>query len=110
MSGLQKRVWVRSGVIEELDKRQVQLLELVLEKIRYYYRELHETRDCYRYPLSLSQLMKLTRRNSYAVMGAVRILANSKPECDSEPLVFYERGKSERNATHRPYRIFLRTR
>ena len=56
---MEKRVWIRSGVVEELDAKQVRLIELVLENIRFYYRELHGTRPCYRYALSLSQLMKL---------------------------------------------------
>ena len=36
---MEKRVWVRSGVVEELDARQSRLIHLVLEKIHLYYRE-----------------------------------------------------------------------
>lgn len=106
---MEKRVWIRSGVVEELDAKQVRLMELVLEKIEYFYRELHGTRPCYRYPLSLSRLMKLTNRNSSAVTQALRILANSIPlGSQAEPPVFYDRTSAIKNKTHRPYRIYLR--
>jgi len=106
---MEKRVWIKSGVTEELDQRQVRLLHLVLEKIQFYYRKLYQTRPCYQYPLSLSRLMKLCRRNSCAVGMALRYLANTVPVgTDSKPLVHYDRGQSQKNKSHRPYRIFLR--
>lgn len=107
---MQRRVWVRSGVVEELDRRQVQLLELVLRQIECYYRELYQTRPCYQHPLSLSRLMRLCHRSSQAVVSALRYLANTVPEgSDGQPLVFYDRTASTRNQSHRPYRIYLRT-
>jgi len=106
---MEKRVWIRSGVVEELDVKQVRLIELVLEKIELYYRELHGTRPCYRYPLSLSRLMKLTNRSGNAVTHALRILANTIPYgMHTEPPVFYDRISAQKNKSHRPYRIFLR--
>ena len=106
---MEKRVWIRSGVVEELDARQSRLMNLVLEKIRFYYRELHGTRPCYRYPLSLSRLMKLCHRSSQSVTLALRILANTVPfGSHTEPPVFYDRAHSLKNKSHRPYRIFLR--
>lgn len=106
---MEKRVWVRSGVVEELDSKQAQLVQLVLEKIQFYYRDLHGTRPCYRYPLSLSRLMKLTNRSGSAVTHALRILANTIPfGSQSEPPVFYDRTSALKNKSHRPYRIFLR--
>jgi hypothetical protein len=106
---LEKRVWIRSGVVEELDARQSRLIELVLEKVRFYYRELHGTRPCYRYPLSLSRLMKLCNRSSQSVTLALRILANTVPVGSlTEPPVFYDRVAAQKNKSHRPYRIFLR--
>ena len=106
---MEKRVWIRSGVVEELDARQSRLIELVLEKIRFYYRELHGTRPCYRYPLSLSRLMKLCNRSSQSVTLALRILANTIPfGSHTEPPVFYDRTHSQKNRSHRPYRVFLR--
>jgi len=106
---MEKRVWIRSGVIEELDAKQVRLIELVLEKIEFYYRELHGTRPCYRYPLSLSRLMKLTNRSGNAVTQALRILANTIPfGSHTEPPVSYDRVSAQKNKSHRPYRIFLR--
>lgn len=106
---MEKRVWIKSGVIEELDAKQIQLLELVLEKIRFYYRELHRTRPMYRYPLSLSRLMKLCNRSGHAVSTAVRYLANTIPfGSHVEPPIYYDRKSAERNKSHRPYRIFLR--
>lgn len=102
-------MWVRSGVIEELDAKQSRLIHLVLEKIYFYYRELHGTRPCYRYPLSLSRLMKLCNRSSQAVSLALRILANTVPQgTHTEPPVFYDRTAAQKNKTHRPYRIYLR--
>lgn len=101
-------MWVRSGVVEELDAKQSRLIHLVLEKIQLYYRELHGTRPCYRYPLSLSRLMKLTNRSGNAVTQALRVLANTIPQGSStEPPIFYDRIASQKNKSHRPYRIFL---
>ena len=94
--------------MEELDKRQLKFLDFVLDKIKYYYRELYGTRDCYHHPLTLSRLSKLCNRNTASVINAVRILANSIPYgSDSEPLIYYDRAQSEKNNSHRPYRIFL---
>ena len=106
---MEKRVWIRSGVVEELDARQSRLIDLVLEQIRFYYRELHGTRPCYQYPLSLSRLMKLCHRSSHSVTLALRILANTIPiGSHTEPPVFYDRTHSQKNKSHRPYRVFLR--
>jgi hypothetical protein len=106
---IEKRVWVKSGVVEDLDEKQVRLLELVYSKIQFYYGHLYRTRPCYQYPLSLSRLMKLTQRNSCAVTLALRYLANTVPAGeDSEPLIHYDRVQSVKNKSHRPYRIFLR--
>ena len=106
---MQTRVWIKSGVTEQLDVKQVRLLELVLEKIVFYYRQLHGTRPCYRHPLSLSRLMRLCKRSSSAVSLALRYLANTVPAgSDKEPPIYYDRVSAERNKSHRPYRIFLR--
>jgi hypothetical protein len=106
---LQKRVWVRSGVVEVLDEREVRLLNLVYEKIVYYYKHLYGTRDCYRYPLSLSRLMKLSNRSGTAVRTALHYLANTVPlGSHSDPPIHYDRAQSVKNKSHRPYRIFLR--
>jgi hypothetical protein len=106
---VERRVWIKSGVVEELDERQQRLLRLVLDKVQFYYRELHRTRPCYQYPLSLSRLMKLCRRSGYAVTLALKYLANTVPEGSrAQPAIFYDRGQSQRNKSHRPYRIFLR--
>jgi len=108
---MERRVWIKSGVVEELDHRQSRLLALVHEKIVYYYRHLHRTRPCYQYPLSLSRLMKLCRRSSAAVTLALRYLANTIPAgSKSEPPIYYDRISSQKNKSHRPYRIFLRQR
>ncbi|MBI3852699.1 MAG: hypothetical protein HY298_20790 [Verrucomicrobia bacterium] len=102
-------MWIRSGVIEELDARQSRLIGLVLSKIELYYRELHGTRPCYRYPLSLSRLMKLCNRGGETVTLALRILANTVPLGSHEaPPVFYDRIAAQKNKSHRPYRIYLR--
>lgn len=109
MTTIEKRVWIKSGVIEELDAKQQRLVQLVHEKIVFYYRELHRTRPCYRYPLSLSRLMRLTKRNSHAVTTALRYLANTIPAgTDEVPPVFYDRLAATKNKSHRPYRIYLR--
>lgn len=104
-----KRIWIRSGIVEDLDKRQQTFLDFVLEKIKYYYSNLYGTRPCYQHPLTIARLKKLCNRSNQSVSNAVRILANSIPHnSDSEPPIHYDRIKSERNNTHRPYRIFLR--
>lgn len=106
---MEKRVWIRSGVVEELDARQAGLIALVLAKIKLYYRELHGTRPCYRYPLTLSRLMKLCNRSGEAVTLALRILANTVPFGSHDaPPVFYDRIAAQKNKSHRPYRIYLR--
>ena len=111
MNTIQKRVWIRSGIVEELDKRQVRSLKLVYEKIVYYYKELYGTRPCYQYPLSLSRLMKLCNRSGHAVSMALRYLANTVPlGSHAEPPIHYDRVQSVKNKSHRPYRIFLRKR
>lgn len=106
---IEKRIWIRSGIVEELDQRQLKFLDFVLDKIKYYYRELYGTRDCYRHPLTLTKLSKLCNRNTTSVTSAVRILANSIPYGSGiDPPISYDRIKSLRNNTHRAYRIFLR--
>lgn len=107
---MNQRRWVSSGIREELDARQQRLLDRVLDRVKFYYRELHGTASRYQHPLSLSLLMRLTNRNSYAVLGAVRILSNSISYEESEPPIYYDRIASEKNASHRPYRILLRNR
>jgi hypothetical protein len=107
---MDKRVWIKSGVVEELDLRQSRLLALVLERIEFYYRELHGTRPCYRYPLSLSRLARLCRRSGATVTLALRYLANTVLVGSSDPPpVFYDRTSAVKNPSHRSYRIFLRT-
>lgn len=92
-----------------MDCRQSKLLEFVLERIRYYYRELYRTKPCYQYPLTLFRLKKLCGRNSVSLVNAVRMLANTVPlGTDEEPPIYYDRIKSEKNKCHRPYRIYLR--
>jgi hypothetical protein len=106
---VERRLWIKSGVVEELDAKQERLIHLVLEKIQYYYRHLHRTRPCYQYPLSLARLMKLCHRSGHAVVGALRILANTIPAgSHDQPPIYYDRGQSQKNKSHRPYRIFLR--
>jgi len=106
---IEKRVWIKSGIVEELDEKQTRLIALVHEKIVLYYRELYRTRPCYQYPLSLSRLMKLSNRSSYAVSAALRYLANTIPVGSNEdPPIFYDRRSAAKNKSHRPYRIFLR--
>lgn len=107
---MKRRKWLGTGDIESFDLRQQRLLDLVLEKVRYYYAELHETRDCYKYPLTLSRLMKLCNRSGLRTLMAVRILSFSiDMESELEPPLMYERDSSQRNAMRRPYRIYLRT-
>jgi hypothetical protein len=106
---LEKRVWIKSGVVEELDAKQQRLIHLVHEKVVFYYRHLYRTRPCYQYPLSLSRLMKLCNRSGTAVSLALRYLANTVPVGSHElPPIYYDRAQSQKNKSHRPYRIFLR--
>lgn len=106
---LQKRVWIESGVIEVLDRRETHLLDLVFEKIVYYYKHLYQTQPRYQYPLSLSRLMKLCNRSGSAVRTALHYLANTTPLGSHEgTLIYYDRVQSVKNKSHRPYRIFLR--
>lgn len=107
---MNQRKWLGTGYIESFDLRQQRLLDLVLEKVRHYYAELHETRDCYRYPLTLSRLMKLCNRSGLRTLMAVRILSFSiDMASELEPPLIYKRDQSQRNAMRRPYRIYLRT-
>lgn len=106
---MRERRWLGTGLVESFDVRQQRLLDLVLDKVRYYYRELHETRDCYRYPLTISKLMKLCNRSGSRTLMAVRILSHSVDvEQENVPPLVYERDPSQNNAMRRPYRIYLR--
>lgn len=106
---MKKRRWLGTGMIESFDIRQQRLLDLILEKVRHYYAELYETRECYRYPLTLSRLMKLSNRSGLRTLMAVRILSHSADiEKESKPPLIYERDVSLKNAMRRPYRIFIR--
>lgn len=106
---MEQRVWIRSGIVEELDEKQARLLNLVLEKVKLYYRELYQTRPCHRHPLSLSRLMKLCNRNSQSVTLAVKYLGNTIPYgSKGSPPITYDRVPARQNNSHRPYRIFLR--
>ena len=106
---MNRRKWLGTGMIESFDLRQQRLLDLVLETVRHYYAKLHGTRDCYRYPLTLSRLMKLCNRSGLRTLMAVRILSHSADiESETEPPLAYERDPSQNNAMRRPYRIYLR--
>lgn len=105
---MKARTWVRSGIVEDFDVRQQRLLDLVHDRIAYYYRELHGTRPCYAGALSLSRLMRLCKRNSLAISLAVKILANSVEDGQRAPPIWYERVRSERHAAKRYYRILHR--
>ena len=107
---MKQRKWLGTGYLESFDVRQQRMLDLVLETVRHYYAELYETRDCYRYPLTLSRLMKLCNRSGLRTLMAVRILSFSiDMESELVPPLMYERDPSERNAMRRPYRIYLRS-
>jgi hypothetical protein len=103
-----RREYIRSGIFEELDSRQQRLLKIVLDAIKYYYQKLYRTSAKYDQPLSLSMLMQLTNRSGSSVLSAVRILANTIENADTEPPIHYDR-VSARNGAHRPYRIFLKS-
>jgi len=106
---MNRRKWLGTGYVESFDFRQQRLLDLVLEKVRHYYAELYETRDCYKHPLTLSRLMKLCNRSGLRTLMAVRILSFSiDMESELEPPLIYEREPSKKNAMRRPYRIYLR--
>ena len=131
---MRRRRWLGSGIEEDFDVRQQAMLDLVLEKVTDYYGKLAGTRYSHRYPLTLSRLMKLCNRSglraSVDICGntltlsrlmklcnrsglrtlmTVRVLSHSiEVGKEASPPLVYERVKSERNASHRPYRIFLR--
>ncbi len=105
---MQKRIWIKSGVIEDFDKRQQRLLDLVLENAERYYRELYQTRAKYQYPLTLSQLAGMCNRSKPVVLAAVRVLANTSEKEGERTRIFYDRISSTKNASHRPYRIFVK--
>ena len=103
-----QRSFVRSGVVEQFDRRQCQHLDRVLDAVRHYYRDLHRTEPRFDHPLSLSILTQLTHRSGSAVLNAVRILANSVGPGEAHPPLFYDR-VATRKGVRRPYRIFLRS-
>ena len=100
---MQRRTWIKSGIVEEFDSRQTGLQDLVLSKIKSYYSELYQTRSIYRYPLSLSKLARMCNRSKPMVLSAVRVLANSKADNEDQCPIFYDRISSGRNASHRPF-------
>ena len=104
---MQRRMWIRSGIIEELDVKQERLLVHIEEVIQSFYGQSLERRGLH--PLTVSRLMRLSKRSGSSVTAALRLLANSIPEKTTErPRIYYDRIRSEKNASHRPYRIFLR--
>lgn len=106
---IEKRIWIRSGIIEELDAKQMRLLNLVIEKIKYYYDKLYGTKPSLNYPLNLNRLKKLCHRNGQAVSMALKYLAHTIPlGSSSDPPIYYDRIKATKNNSHRPYRIYLR--
>ena len=106
---MRQRRWPGTGMIESFDIRQQRLLDLILEKVRHYYADLYGTRDCHRYPLTLSKLMRLCKRSGLRTLMSVRILSHSvDTESESTPPLVYERDPSQNNTMRRPYRIFLR--
>lgn len=106
---MEKRIWIRSGIVEELDEKQLRLLSLVLEKINYYYNNLHGTKAALKHPLNLNRLKKLCRRSGQAVSTALKYLAHTTPlGSNQDPPIYYDRVQAVANKTHRPYRIFLR--
>ena len=106
---MRRRRWLGSGIEEDFDVRQQAMLDLVLEKVTDYYGKLAGTRYSHRYPLTLSRLMKLCNRSGLRTLMTVRVLSHSiEVGKEASPPLVYERVKSERNASHRPYRIFLR--
>ena len=105
---LERRIWINSGVVEVIDARQSRLLQLVHDKIIYYYESLYGTERRYMYPLSIAKLKKLCNRNYPAVVSAVRMLANTVPKgSKGKPPIYYDRIQSEKHKAKRPYRIFL---
>lgn len=101
--------WISSGISEEIDARQERLLDEVLKQIRLYYHDLYLTQYKYSSPLTLSMLSRMCNRSNVVVMAAVRMLANTVDASNpSSPPIHYQRIKSGRNASHRPYQIFLR--
>lgn len=101
--------WISSGITEEIDTRQQRLLDEVLAQIRRYYHDLYLTLPKYVSPLTLSMLSRMCNRSNVVVMAAVRMLANTVEISSSRnPPIHYQRIKSGRNASHRPYQIFLR--
>lgn len=106
---MQKRLWVRSGIVEELDAKQVRQMEMVLEKIKYYYKELYGSRPIYKQPLNLSRLMILTKRSGATLIRVIHLLANTVDAGSNQaPNIHYDRLASEKNPSHRAYRIYLR--
>lgn len=103
-----RRVWVGSMIVEEFDVRQERLLNNVMEAIRSYYRFQYGKRPAWSHPLSLSRLSRLCKKSNVVVLAAVRVLANTRGPNGEEPQIFYDRISAEKNACHRPYRIFLR--
>jgi hypothetical protein len=108
---MRQRRWIGADHAESIDLRQQRLLDLVLKQVRHYYAELYQTRACYKYPLSVTRLMKLCNRSGSRILMAVRILSHSFDiESETEPPLYYERASGIKNPMHRPYRIFLRSR
>lgn len=107
---MRRRRWLGTDGVELIDQRQQRLLDLVVEKVRYYYEELYETKTSCQYPLSLSKLMRLCRRSGTRTLMAVRILTFSYDiDQETEPPLYYDRVHSKKNAMRRAYRIYLRS-
>jgi len=98
---MKKRIWLGTGIVEILDKRQTALLDLVLSEVRRYYEE--STRYGITKPLNLTTLAKRCQRSHGVIINAVRLLANSVEVNQRIPPLTYKR--LDYSQYRRPYVI-----
>lgn len=93
------RRWVESGIVEQLDKRQIRFLQNVKSLIGQYYQREHK-------PLNLTALARLCRCNHAQALSAIRLLANSIAEDEDKPFLYYTKTNTKIGYKKR-YNIFL---
>lgn len=93
------RRWIESGIVEQLDKRQVRFLENVQSTIIAYYETQQKS-------LNLTTLARLCQCNHAQALSAIRMLANSIGENESQPFLYYTKTNTKIGYKKR-YNIYL---
>ena len=99
------------GRIELIRKNQYEKMQKVYDAIKHYYDNLYKTRPCYKYPLNLYRITKLTKFEGRTVASACKLLETTIPEYANKdytkPLIRIEQKQCRKNKSHITWQIYL---